>query len=163
MRGATIRDIHLEDVVVYDSVATLLGISINVGDLSFGAAPPPAGAPLGIIENWFISGLDVRVVGSGGGAAAASEIGVGYRTPDKPPDDQISIIQTGVPINSWVYFAVDAGAGSAVRGIDFVDFMLDGACVSRAALWPHLQTVGGTADLSFECSATARAHRRLAT
>ena len=136
MRGATIRDILISDVVVYDDMATLLGISVNVGDPAFGATFP-GGIPIGFIQDWTIEYLNFL----------CAEIGVGYRGPAS--QDQISLIQTGTPIKSWVYLQ-DPSDGSFVRNLAFTRLLFRGQCVSELSQWPGFQVVG-SAGMSFSC------------
>ena len=138
MRGATLRNIVIEDVTVYDDMPTLLGVSLNVGNPQWGSKFP-GGIPLGKLLEWRVSNVTYH----------ASEIGVGYRT--NPSTDQIPLIQTGESIKSWVYFAAPED-GSAVD-IAFSDLRIgaQGVCVASVADWPGLQVVG-PASLTFSCS-----------
>lgn len=136
MRGATIQDITIDDVVVYDDMPTLLGISVNVGDPQFGAPWVPGSGPLGTIRSWSIRNLDYR----------SKEIGIGYRQP--PSFDQIPLIQTSKPIKSWVYFALPKD-GSVVSNITFSALRVGGQCVANVSQWPGIQ-IAGPAHLLFD-------------
>mmetsp|Transcript_3646 Transcript_3646/g.13353 ORF Transcript_3646/g.13353 Transcript_3646/m.13353 type:complete len:246 (-) Transcript_3646:55-792(-) len=141
MRGATIRRFTLDDVVVYDDLPGLLSISMVVGDQSFGATPPAEGASLGVLDGWRIADVDMR----------GSEIGVGYRVPDT--DYQPSIIQTGEPIGSWVFFAATAGTGTRVSDVVIDNLRIGGTCVQGTASWPGWQQVApdGAVEIDMEC------------
>lgn len=138
MRGATLRNIVIDDVVVYDDMPTLLGVSLNVGNPAWGFKYP-GGVPLGKLLGWRVSNVTYR----------AAEIGVGYRT--TPSTDQIPLIQTGKSIKSWVYFA--APDDGSVVDITFSDLRIgtgDATCITSAAAWPGMQVVG-PADMTFHC------------
>ena len=62
---------------------------------------------------------------------------------------QISLIQTGTPIKSWVYLQ-DPSDGSFVRNLAFTRLLVRGQCVSELSQWPGFQVVG-SASMSFSC------------